>query len=534
MILIEQTIDKFGYNPTIVKTKTHRVIAQCDCCGVVRELRWCDVRRQPAYSCQPCAAQAQVVKLASPLVKEKRRQTFLKKFGVSSPGAIPGIQDKIKEANLRKYGVEHISQSKDFQAKKIISNLKNYGVEHFVQTVDFKTKSKNTCNSRYGVENAMQSEAVKDRLKSNLLDYYGVDNVFKSEEIKDKIKKVNLVKYGVENVASCKKIYDKIVATNILRYGFPNPIQNRDIYLKAVATLERRYGKTSLFSFYGKTEKEIRDWLNGLGFNFRPNRTVLNGLELDMYDKEHKFAIEYCGLYWHSEASTKPKSSNYHYNKYKLCKEKGIRLLTIFEDEWLYRNSQVRNFIKSALCANTCILMARKCKINLISNADARKYIDLWHIQGSTNTIKLAAALTFNNEVVGVMSFGRHPRDNSIVVLDRLCFKDNTSISGGASRLFSFLLKESKLEKIISWSDNRWSYGNVYSSLNFKAAKELKPDYSYYDKSKSIRVSKQRQKKSNTGCSKNVTEATWSKQHNLYRIFDCGKIRWEYSKPRNI
>ena len=530
MILIKQTIDKFGYDPTTVATKTHKVIAECDFCGVTRELRWCDVRRQPAYSCHPCAAKAQVIKLASPAIKEKRRQTFLKKFGVSSPGAIPGIQDKIKKTNITKYGVAHISQSKDFQSKKVISNLKNYGKEHFVQTDNFKIKSKETCKKRYGVENAMQSEIVKDILKSNLLTYYGVENVFKSEEIKDKIKKTNLSKYGVENVAQCKKIHDKIIATNILRYGFPNPTQNRDIYLKAVDTLNRRYGKTSLFSFCGKTEKEIRDWINSFGFRFKPDRTILNGLELDMYDKKHKFAIEYCGLFWHSEASPSHKSNNYHYNKYRLCKEKGIRLLTIFEDEWLFRNAQVRNFIKSCLGMNTNILMARKCKVVLISKTEANKYIDLWHIQGSTNTIKLCAALKYNEEIVGVMTFGRHPRDNSITVLDRLCFKDNTSIAGGASKLFSFLLKESKLEKIISWSDNRWSYGNVYSSLNFKLVKELKPDYSYYNKSKSTRISKQSQKKSSSGCPSNITEAVWSKQHGLYRIWDCGKIRWQYNK----
>ena len=532
MILIKQTKDKFGYDPTLLKTKTHKVVAACDVCGTVKEGRQCDILKNPRYTCRACCLKEQIINLASEKVKDKRRQTMMDRFGVSCVALIPGVQTKIKASNLRKYGVEHISQSKDFQAKKVISNLKNFGVEYFVQTAAFKEKSKDTCIERYGVNNAMQSPVIQRRYKDNLMEYYGVDNLFKSEEIKDKIKKTNLKKYGVEHVASNKQVHDKIIATNILRYGFPNPTQNREIYLKAVATLERRYGKSSLFSFFGKTQKEITNWLNSLGFNFKSDRLVLNGFELDMYDKSINFALEYNGLYWHSDAAPKPKSNSYHYHKYKTCKDKGIRLITIFEDEWLFRNSQVRNFIKSALGKNSSILMGRKCTVAMIDNAEARKYIDMWHIQGSTKTIQIAAALKYDNEIVGVMSFGRHPRDNKVTVLDRLCFRDDTTVLGGASKLFSFLLKQSNITSITSWSDNRWSAGNIYTKLGFKLVKELKPDYSYFNNHNGTRVSKQSQQKRNTGCPANITEKEWCKSKGFYRIWDCGKIRWEFTKEK--
>ncbi len=531
MILIKQTIDKFGYDPATLKSSSaSKVVVACDTCNGVKERRLCDIARKSQYTCRTCCLQKQIKHLARPEYKEKRRQTLLKRFGVAAPGAIPGIQEKIKTSNLAKYGVTHPSKLKKVQVQRVADNMARWGVPHYTQTEDFKHKSKATNIKKYGVEYAMQSKEVQDLYKCKLLEYYGVDNLFKSEEIKTRIKTTNLKKYGAENPAQNKKIHDKIIATNIIRYGFPNPTQNREIYLKALETLQARYGKTSLFSFCGKTQKEINIWLNSLGFDFKPDRKLLNGFELDMYDQDARFAVEYCGLYWHSEAAPKPKNNKYHYNKYKLCKEAGVRLITIFEDEWLYRNSQVRSFLTSALGKNTNKLMARKCQVVLIDNVEAKKHIDLWHIQGATNTIKVAAALVYNNEIVAIMSFGRHPRDNNVTVLDRLCFKPNTSIAGGASKLFQFLLEESKLEKISSWSDNRWSYGNIYSNLNFKLVKELKPDYSYYDKTRNIRVSKQSQKKDNTGCPASMTESTWCRNHDLYRIWDCGKIRWEYTK----
>jgi len=80
-----------------------------------------------------------------------------------------------------------------------------------------------------------------------------------------------------------------------------------------------------------KAEREIGDIIENMGFNvIRNDRNLLGNLELDIYIESEKLAIEYCGIYWHSE---KFKDKNYHINKLKRCEEIGIRLITIFEDE---------------------------------------------------------------------------------------------------------------------------------------------------------------------------------------------------------
>lgn len=73
------------------------------------------------------------------------------------------------------------------------------------------------------------------------------------------------------------------------------------------------------------------------------SRSIIPPLELDIYLPEYNLAIEYNGLYWHS--NNFKKDIYYHYNKWKQCKEKGIKLLSIWEDDWNYKQELVKKLI---------------------------------------------------------------------------------------------------------------------------------------------------------------------------------------------
>ena len=62
------------------------------------------------------------------------------------------------------------------------------------------------------------------------------------------------------------------------------------------------------------------------------DRRLIYPYELDIVIPDKKIAIEYCGLYWHSEKMGHDK--NYHLNKLSMCEKIGYRLITVFEDEW--------------------------------------------------------------------------------------------------------------------------------------------------------------------------------------------------------
>jgi len=440
----------------------------------------------------------------------ERSHKYLKKDSCNSRECIQ--KKKIEIFNL-KYGCNNPFQSKEIKQKIINKNIEKYGVSNPSQNKDIKKKQQNTCFNKYGVENPFQSELVKDKIKKQNIELYGVGNSFQRKEVQEKQKQTIREKYKVDHYSKTNDYRVKVANTNIERYGTPFPAHK-----------------------YGRTQNEIKSWLNSFGFNFSSNFSILKSKEIDLLDQNLKIAIEYCGLYWHNECSPEPRDHNYHLNKYIECLRKDIKLLTIFEDEWKFRQDQCKSHIKSVLGINSKKIFARKCEIKEICKNDAKNFFNSYHIQASNKLGMIFYGLFFEESLYAVMSLGRHNRQidasKKEIMLDRLCFKDGIQVVGGASKLFkkcSEWAKNNGYKKIISFSDNRWSSGKVYEKMGFTLEKECKPDYSYVDiNNPRKRISKQSQKKNITNCPQELTEHSWALQRGLARIYDCGKKRWVF------
>lgn len=423
----------------------------------------------------------------SPEAKAKRKATLLHKFGVDNSSKIPGNNEKRKATCIAKYGKEHFYQTGQWREEVQKSNLEKHGVNWFFQTAEAKNKTRQTCLARYGSENAMCNPDIKARLVASCMEKYGETNASKSPEV-----------------------ISRILSTKQAKYGTTAPIG------------------------VGQEEERIRAWLTSIGVPTIKNHTIILGKELDFYSADHKVAIEYNGLFWHCERFNKDRTS--HYNKWKTCRDSGVRLITVFEDEWLGRQEQVKNFLKSVFGKNRKVF-GRNCSVSDVPRQEAESFLDRTHIQGAPHTFRYAAGLySKEKQLLGVMTFGKHHRGGQDTILSRLSFEDGVSVVGGSSKLFKYLTKKYDVKKVVSWSDNRWSSGKVYEALGFSVSARLPADYSYVDTTTSTpeRKSKQSKKKSLTGCPKDVKEADWCKASGLYRIWDCGKIRWEWNKPNEI
>lgn len=253
-------------------------------------------------------------------------------------------------------------------------------------------------------------------------------------------------------------------------------------------------------------EVDFRNWLNSLGFNFISDRIQLNGRELDCFDKNLNIAFEYCGLYFHNEMK---KQKFYHYKKYEDCKNLNIKLYTIFSDEWLNRQDQVKGYIESQLGIYNTRIYGRNCIVKYVDKKEAKDFCEKYHIQGAPRSIVYSIGLYHKDQLVSIMTISRHHRNNSgPLVLSRLCFSRGITIVGGTSKMLR-LVKDD----IITWSDNRWTDGRVYQSCGFAKDAELGVDCTY-TKNFVDRVSKQSLKsKDDTG---------------YLKIWDCGKVRWSY------
>ena len=97
-------------------------------------------------------------------------------------------------------------------------------------------------------------------------------------------------------------------------------------------------------SLTSKYEQELMDYISEfyLGECIQNDRNILNGKELDLYYPKKKIAIEFNGDYWHSEEF---KDKNYHYNKFKECRDKDILLVSIFESKWASRKDDIKRYL---------------------------------------------------------------------------------------------------------------------------------------------------------------------------------------------
>jgi hypothetical protein len=185
--------------------------------------------------------------------------------------------------------------------------------------------------------------------------------------------------------------------------------------------------------------------------------------------------------------------------------------------------------LKSLLGKNERTIYARDCLVKDLENDCANEFFDVYHIQGKTKIV-FSKGLFFGNELVGVMSFGYDHRNTeaNYIVMNRLCFKANTTILGGASKLLEHSkdkIKSFGYSSIVSYSDNRWSLGKVYETLGFHLYKESGPDYKYFKRGKIFSKSSLRK----TGEEKNSEESEKElrKAEGYDWFWDCGKKTWK-------
>jgi hypothetical protein len=246
-----------------------------------------------------------------------------------------------------------------------------------------------------------------------------------------------------------------------------------------------------------------------------------DGLEIDIYLHELKLGFEFNGIYWHSEVY---KDKNYHLNKLNYFKESEIRVVNIWEDDWVNKNEIIKSQVKNLLNLSFKVY-ARKCEVKeIIQKNIVYDFLNRNHIQGSYKQIQKCYGLYFNQELISVMTFdhfeGRKKMSQDEWNLSRFCTKLNTVVIGGASKLLNFFLKNNGVSRIISYADKDWSLGNLYETLGFCKLYETKPDYKYIVNDVRIHKSNLRKKKGQI-----LTESQANKH--IPKIYDCGKIKYQ-------
>lgn len=524
--------DIIEVNTENLQSKSNKQInVQCDICSIQRYIKFqaytkninsCE--KYPIYTCDKCSH----IKL-----KEFNKE----KYGVEYYSQHPDRNDKVKKTCIEKYGVEHFSKSELFTERVHKTNLDKFG---FINPFMDSERIKGIFKEKYGVEHPSQVKEFNNKIRETTFERYGYENILSSPIIRDKIRRTNLEKYGDKTPMKCEIIrenseigsnanYIKYLDNNISLFNCDKEFNHTfemtsDNYHNRIrssidlCTICNPIGENRSIK-----EKELLEYIKSIYFG-EVISGYRDGLEIDIYLPELNIGFEFNGLYFHSN---KFKEKNYHLNKTDYFKEKGIRIIHIWEDDWFLRKEIVKSQISNLFRINTEKIFARKCLVREIKDSKIiSEFLNNNHIQGRVNS-SLKLGLYFNEELVSLMTFdhneGRKKMELGGYNLNRFCNKKGINVVGGASKLLSYFIKNYDVKRIVSYADKDWSVGNLYEVLGFINVGGNGPDYKYIVKG--CRVHKSRYKKS-----KLKTELTESKQmelNEINKIFDCGKLKFE-------
>lgn len=304
-----------------------------------------------------------------------------------------------------------------------------------------------------------------------------------------------------------------------------------------------KYAQTS------RGEKEVVAYIKSISQDevLENVRSVIPPKELDIYIPSKRLAIEYNGLAWHSDRphdgggipdiETRRNAKWRHLEKVLLCENAGIRLIHIFEDDWLYRLDIVKSILRNALGFSAAI-PARKCTIMPISFSDYATFLQANHLLGPSPA-DIRIGLFYLGELVeliGIKSRGNHITGPELV---RLAAKCGTYVQGGFSRLLQYVRKNfPKCFPLTSYIDRGSFCGNGYAACGFVRVCENEPAYFYvkgqvrYPRYKFMRKDIRRMNQSGElpYWNPHETEELNMYKNGYYRIWNSGTIKVVLSK----
>lgn len=417
-------------------------------------------------------------------INKKRQDTTMATYGVINNGQTSTAIQLHKTLYADKTKVAAIIEQIENTKLELYGN-KSYNNRH---------KAENTCLEKYGVKNTW---SLTDDKQNPSLDI-----------LRDKTKLESIFpKMSVQEIADTHKLHAQTVYYYLNKHNLREPYK-------------------STF------EKEIIYFLNELGItNIITNKRTIIGKELDIFLPDYNLAIEYNGVYWHHDKIPHI-TKTYHYDKFKLCEDKGIELFTIFSDSWENKKDTWKNKIKSKIGLLSTKVYARNTCIVELTSGQTRHILDNNHVQGYCPA-QVCYGLEHNSELVAVMTFSKKRpgigKDRGVDSYELVRYVTSKPCIGGASKLLKHFIKIHKPKFIFSYSDNQYSVGNLYKQLGFYLEKDNLPGYKYYNPYNKIMYHRFKFAKHNLikeGFSSLKTEKEIMDERGFLRIWDCGTRTW--------
>lgn len=467
--------------------------------------------------------------------RDAARKTNLDKFGTESPA---------KNTNIRRKMMESWSGEKRQQAneKRINTNIDRYGASSYAgSAIPQHTVLK--LNDPVYMRDLVINKALTMNQISELLDISthsvrsSIDrhNILPSER-DDLIKSIASRYVNIKpSIAMSSRDTDELVEQFNL-----SPIELSKILGCTPAYVYNHQDRPTFSNIKhsgSSHESDVLEFIKTLIPSDRiitNDRSVIPPYELDVYIPELSLAIEYNGVYWHSE-SAGGKDRKYHKRKHRMCRELGIQLIQIYSSEWINNTDLVKSRLLCKLTNTATKIYARKCVIKDVTTSEERAFLKQNHIQGYVAS-SYCYGLYSDGVLVSLMSFGKTRYSTEGFELLRLATATNVVVVGGASKLFTAFVREHNPQKIVSYCMLRWNVGTVYEQLGFNHVNDTEPNYHYFKTNNTSvlmsRVKFQKHKLSTIldHFDPNLTEWENMVNNGYDRIWDCGNGKWVWER----
>lgn len=230
-------------------------------------------------------------------------------------------------------------------------------------------------------------------------------------------------------------------------------------------------------SYSSKAERELGDFVAGLHSAVERCYRKLPGVsEVDLYLPGLSLAFEYNGVFWHSEGRV---GRTLHLRKWQACAKAGVRLVQIWEDDWLVRRDIVERMIRRLILGPdkaTTVYARRTTVRGNLTTGEARRFLQANHIQGFAGGALKVGLQDAGGDLVAVACFKR--RDDETLELTR--YATDRNVPGGLGKILRHVERsEPGVRRIVTFADHCISGGDLYERLGFRAEAVLEPDFTY-------------------------------------------------------
>lgn len=297
----------------------------------------------------------------------------------------------------------------------------------------------------------------------------------------------------------------------------------------------------------GQSQREFaniwREAIHGTGIELREEVPGLSGrrsrVDMAFFRNDTPFlVVEYHGAYWHTEAGGKGR--DYHRDRMRALRDKGIRLLTVHEKD--KESPIVLGMIRNALGLTERRVRASKCTIVMVGDISAREFYIANHIDGGGSAAKdqINIGLEFEGRLIACMTLvgikGRSPGGFDWC-LHRFATENGIRVYGAAGRLFKHFKQNYPDASVVAYCDSQYFDGDMYPKIGFVMEREAPPDYVWV-KAQTVLDRQQAQRKHlpyllGTTFDAGLSDAENMERAGYSRLWDCGRAVYAYHPQSN-